>query len=135
MVVANEDSPVFLGGAFEGIASCYADHDLLVNAFRTGEGVGWQEHDGRLFSGTLRLFRPGYAAHLVDEWLPALAGVVDKLRAGASVADIGCGLGASPIIMAQALERSTFVGVDIHAPSITAARRAPAQSCYGTHAR
>src|SRR5258708_23863681 len=122
MVVANEDSPFFLGGAFEVIASCYADHDLFVNAFRTGSGVGWQEHDERLFSGTLRLFRPRYAAHLVGEWLPALHGVVDKLRAGASVADIGCGLGASTIIMAQAFERSTFLGVHIHDPSITAAR-------------
>src|SRR5260370_34481295 len=111
MVVANEDSPVFLGGAFEGIASCYADHDLLVNAFRTGEGVGWQEHDGRLFSGAPRLFRPGYAAHLVDEWLPALAGVVANLRPSASVADIGCGLGASPVILAQAVGRATVLGV------------------------
>ena len=94
MVVADEGSPVFLGGAFESIASCYADHDLFVDAFRTGTGIGWQEHDDRLFSGVLRLFRPGYAAHLVGEWLPALDGVVDKLRSGASVADVGCGLGA-----------------------------------------
>ena len=122
MVVANEDSPVFLGGAFETIASCYADHDVFVDAFRTGAGVGWHAHDDRLFSGVVRLFRPGYAAHLVDEWLPALDGVVEKLRAGASVADVGCGLGASTIIMAQAFERSTFVGFDIHEPSIQAAR-------------
>src|SRR5260370_32514773 len=107
MVVANEDSPVFLGGAFEGIASCYADHDLLVNAFRTGEGVGWQDHDGRLFSGTLRLFRPGYAAHLVDDRLPALDGVVDKLRERASVADIRCGLGPTTPILSPAVPRST----------------------------
>jgi SAM-dependent methyltransferase len=135
MVVANEDSPVFLGGAFEGIASCYADHDLLVHAFRTGAGVGWQEHDDRLFSGTLRLFRPGYAAHLVDEWLPALDGMVEKLRAGASVADIGCGLGASTIIMAKAFERSTFVGVDIHGPSIVAARQGAADAGVDKRAR
>ena len=89
MVVANEDSPVFLGGAFETIASCYADHDVFVDAFRTGAGVGWQDHDDRLFSGVVRFFRPGYAAHLVGEWLPALEGVVEKLRAGASVADVG----------------------------------------------
>ena len=126
MVLAREDSPFFLAGAFEGIASCYADHDVLVNAFRTGSGVGWQEHDERLFSGTLRLFRPSYAAHLVREWLPALDGVVDKLRAGASVADVGCGLGASTMIMAEAFRRSTFVGVDIHEPSIIAARNAAA---------
>jgi hypothetical protein len=74
MVVADEGSPVFLGGAFESIASCYADHDLFVDAFRTGTGIGWQEHDDRPFSGVLRLFRPGYAAHLVGEWLSALDG-------------------------------------------------------------
>ena len=118
MVVADEDSPVFLAGAFETIASCYVDHGRFVDAFRTGAGVGWEEHDERLYTGALRLFRPGYAAHLVSEWLPALDGVVDKLRAGASVADVGCGFGASTVIMAQAFERSTFLGVDSHEPSI-----------------
>jgi 2-polyprenyl-3-methyl-5-hydroxy-6-metoxy-1,4-benzoquinol methylase len=135
MVVANEDSPVFLGGAFEAIASCYADHDVFVDAFRTGAGVGWHEHDERLFSGVVRLFRPGYAAHLVDDWLPALDGVVEKMRAGASVADVGCGLGASTVIMAQAFERSTFVGFDIHEPSIEAARKAAAQAGVTQRAR
>ena len=124
MVVADENSPVFLPGAFETIASCYADHEMFVDAFRTGAGVGWDAHDERLFSGVVRLFRPGYAAHLVDEWLPALDDVVYKLRAGAKVADIGCGHGASTIIMAQAFERSTFAGFDIHQPSILAARTA-----------
>ncbi|MBO0834085.1 MAG: class I SAM-dependent methyltransferase [Actinobacteria bacterium] len=133
MVVANEDSPVFLAGAFETIASCYADHDLFVDAFSTGAGIGWHAHDERLFSGVLRLFRPGYAAHLVGEWLPALDGVVDKLRAGASVADIGCGYGASTIIMAQAFEQSTFAGFDIHDPSIQSARAAGVEA--GVHAR
>ncbi|TQL88197.1 methyltransferase family protein [Actinoallomurus bryophytorum] len=135
MVVADEGSPVFLGGAFETIASCYADHDVLVEAFRTGAGVGWHEHDARLFSGVVRLFRPGYAAHLVQEWLPALDGVVEKLRAGASVADVGCGLGASTVIMAQAFERSTFAGFDIHEPSIEAARTAAAQAGVDQRAR
>ena len=128
MVVANEDSPVFLAGAFETIASCYTDHDRFVDAFRTGAGVGWHQHDDRLFSGVLRLFRPGYAAHLVDEWLPALDGVVDKLQAGGSVADVGCGLGASTIIMAQAFGRSTFLGVDTHEISIADARKAAAEA-------
>jgi hypothetical protein len=128
MVLADEDSPVFLAGAFEAIASCYVDHDIFVDAFRTGAGVGWQEHDERLFSGVLRLFRPGYAAHLVDEWLPALDGVVERLRARASVADVGCGLGASTIIMAEAFERSTFAGLDIHEPSILAARTAAVEA-------
>jgi SAM-dependent methyltransferase len=121
LVLADEQSPVFLGGAFEAVASVYADHELFVNAFRTGAGIGWHEHDDRLFSGVLRLFRPGYAAHLVNEWLPALDGVVEKLRGGARVADIGCGLGASTLILAEAFERSRFTGFDIHQPSIEAA--------------
>jgi SAM-dependent methyltransferase len=133
MVVADEDSPVFLAGAFETIASCYADHALFVEAFRTGAGIGWHAHDERLFSGVVRLFRPGYAAHLVDEWLPALDGVVDKLRAGAAVADVGCGHGASTVIMARAFERSTFAGFDIHEPSIRSARTAAAEA--GVHPR
>jgi 2-polyprenyl-3-methyl-5-hydroxy-6-metoxy-1,4-benzoquinol methylase len=124
LVVAHEDSPVFLAGAFETIASCYADHDMFVDAFRTGAGVHWQAHDERLFSGVVRLFRPSYAAHLVDDWLPTLDGVVDRLRAGAKVADLGCGHGASTIIMAQAFEHSTFAGFDIHEPSIRSARAA-----------
>jgi SAM-dependent methyltransferase len=128
MVVADEDSPVFLGGAFEAIASCYADAGLFLDAFRTGAGVGWDRHDDRLFSGVVRLFRPGYAAHLVESWLPALDGVVEKLRAGASVADVGCGQGASTVIMARAFERSTFAGFDPHEPSIEAARKAAAQA-------
>jgi SAM-dependent methyltransferase len=131
MVVAHEDSPVFLAGAFEAIASCYADHEVFVNAFRSGAGVAWGEHDDRLFSGVVRLFRPGYGAHLVGEWLPALDGVVQKLEAGATVADVGCGMGASTIIMAQAFGRSTFAGFDIHAPSIEAAREAARQA--GVH--
>jgi SAM-dependent methyltransferase len=135
MVVADEDSPVFLAGAFEVIASCYADHGRFTNAFRTGAGVGWHEHDERLFSGVLRLFRPGYAAHLVSEWLPALDGVTDKLRSGASVADVGCGLGASSIIMAQAFERSTFLGIDNHEESIAAARQAAADAGVADRAR
>jgi SAM-dependent methyltransferase len=128
MVVANEDSPVFLAGAFETIASCYSDHDRFVDAFRTGAGVGWHEHDARLFSGVLRLFRPGYAAQLVSDWLPALDGMTDRLKAGASVADVGCGLGASTIIMARAFGRSSFLGVDSHEASVTAAHQAAAQA-------
>ena len=128
MVLADEHSPVFLAGAFEAIASCYADHDMFVDAFRTGAGIGWHAHDERLFSGTVRLFRPGYAAHLVTEWLPALHGVVDKLRAGATVADVGCGYGASTIIMAQAFEHSAFAGFDNHQPSLRAAHSAAADA-------
>jgi SAM-dependent methyltransferase len=135
MVVADESSPVFLAGAFEVIASCYADHARFADAFRTGAGVGWHEHDERLFSGVLRFFRPGYAAHLVNEWLPALDGVTDKLRSGASVADVGCGLGASSIIMAQAFDRSTFLGIDNHEASVAAARQAAAEAGVAERAR
>jgi 2-polyprenyl-3-methyl-5-hydroxy-6-metoxy-1,4-benzoquinol methylase len=133
MVLAHEDSPAFLAGAFETIASCYADHDMFVDAFRTGAGIGWHAHDERLFSGVVRLFRPGYAANLVNAWLPALEGVIDKLRAGAKVADVGCGYGASTIIMAQAFEHSRFAGFDIHEPSIQAASAAAAEA--GVHPR
>lgn len=133
MVVANEDSPVFLAGAFETIAACYADHEMFLDAFRTGAGIGWHAHDERLFSGVVRLFRPGYAAHLVDEWLPALDGVVDKLRVGAKIADVGCGYGASTIIMAQAFEHSTFAGFDTHQASIESASAAAAAA--GVHSR
>ncbi len=135
MVVADEDSPVFLAGAFEAIASCYADHGLFTDAFRTGAGVGWRQHDDRLFSGVLRFFRPSYSVSLVSQWLPALDGVVDKLQAGASVADVGCGLGASAIIMAQAFGRSTFLGIDNHEISITAARKAAAEAGVAQRAR
>jgi SAM-dependent methyltransferase len=128
LVLADETSPVFLDGAFETIASCYADHEAFARAFTTGEGIGWGEHDDRLYTGALRLFRPGYATYLVDAWLPALEGVVEKLRDGASVADVGCGFGASTLIMAQAFEHSSFVGYDIHGPSIEAARAAAAEA-------
>jgi SAM-dependent methyltransferase len=132
-VVADEDSPVFLGGAFEAIASCYSDHDRLVDAFRTGAGLGWEQHDERLFSGTHRLFRPSYAAYLTAQWIPALDGVEGKLRAGASVADVGCGLGTSTIILAQEYAYSTFVGYDYHEPSIETARKSAADA--GVHRR
>src|SRR4051812_35149962 len=124
LVLADEQSPVFLGGAFETVASCYADHDAFAHAFTSGAGIGWGEHDDRLYSGCLRLLRPGYEANLVESWLPALDGVVDKLQAGASVADVGCGYGASTVIMARAFEHSSFFGVDNHVPSIEAARAA-----------
>ena len=121
LLVADEEAPTFMLGGFECVASAWADEDTIADAFRTGEGIGWHQHDHRLFSGTERFFRPGYKAHLVSEWLPALDGVVAKLEAGAKVADIGCGHGASTVIMAQAFPESRFVGFDYHAPSITVA--------------
>jgi 2-polyprenyl-3-methyl-5-hydroxy-6-metoxy-1,4-benzoquinol methylase len=124
--LADESSPVFLGGAFQLLASCWADADLIADAFKTGKGVGWHEHDHRLFQGTERFFRPGYAGHLTTAWIPALDGVEPTLQAGAKVADVGCGHGASTIIMALAYPKSTFLGFDYHDKSIHAAREAAA---------
>ncbi|MER5638559.1 methyltransferase domain-containing protein [Kitasatospora sp. NPDC002227] len=123
-VLAREDSPVFLAGAYEAIASCYSDHEQLAEAFGTGAGFGWEQHDERLFSGVRRLFHPSYAAYLTGEWIPALDGVEAKLKGGASVADVGCGLGGSTVLMAAAYPRSTFAGFDCHGPSVEAARAA-----------
>jgi SAM-dependent methyltransferase len=117
-----ENSPVFLAGAFQIIASCYRDQPKVEEAFRTGRGVGWHEHDADLFCGTERFFRPSYAAHLIGEWIPALDGVEARLKAGARVADVGCGHGASTVLMAQAYPKSRFTGFDYHPASIESAR-------------
>jgi SAM-dependent methyltransferase len=124
MALAIEDSPAFMLGGFEMASAVLADEPKLAEAFRTGEGVGWHEHDHRLFGGVERFFRPGYRANLVDAWLPALDGVEEKLRSGAKVADVGCGHGASTILMAEAYPNSTFAGFDYHEESIAAAREA-----------
>ena len=124
MVFADESSPVFIAPAFEVIASAYIDEHKVTAAFRSGEGVGWHEHHECLFRGTERFFRTGYQAHLVQDWLPALDGVVDRLHAGATVADIGCGHGASTILLAQAFPNSRFVGFDYPHASIQRARQA-----------
>jgi ubiquinone/menaquinone biosynthesis C-methylase UbiE len=123
LALADEDSPAFLPGGFTGIVAAYVDADAFVDAFRTGRGVGWHEHDQRLFVGTERLFRPGYKGFLVTEWIPALAGVEERLRSGATVADVGCGHGASTILMAQAYPASRFVGFDYHGASVDTARK------------
>jgi SAM-dependent methyltransferase len=131
MCFAIEDSPVYLPGAFELAGVFFKDEPQVTDAFRTGAGVGWHEHDHALFSGTERFFRPGYNAHLVPEWIPALDGVEAKLRAGARVADIGCGHGASTILMGQAFPESVFVGFDYHEESILAARERAADAGLG----
>ncbi|MCU1466728.1 MAG: SAM-dependent methyltransferase [Actinomycetia bacterium] len=123
LALADEESPVFLPGGFTGIVAAYVDADSFLDAFRTGRGVGWHERDERLFVGTERLFRPGYKGYLVSEWIPELDGVEGRLRAGATAADIGCGHGASTILMAQTYTASRFVGFDYHAASIDTARR------------
>lgn len=124
MVLADEASPAFMAGAFEVFASMFRDEPTISEAFRSGRGVGWHEHSPCLFRGTARFFRTGYAAHLVQDWLPALTGVRERLERGATVADIGCGHGASTILMAQAFPISQFIGFDYHAPSIERARAA-----------
>ena len=100
----------------------FADEGKLTEAFKTGKGVGWGDHCNCLFCGVERFFRPGYKGHLVSEWLPALDGVVAKLERGARVADVGCGHGASTMIMAKAFPNSEFVGIDFHDASIAHAR-------------
>lgn len=126
--LATPESPVYLGGLVDVITSVFADADKVVAAFRGEQPLGWHQHDDRLFSGTERFFRPGYAAHLVPEWIPSLDGVEQRLRDGINVADVGCGYGASTILLAQAYPASTFVGFDYHAASIEAARKAAAEA-------
>lgn len=120
--LADENSPAFLPGAFQVALAATKAVPRLVEAFRTGEGMGWHEHDHELFHGTERFFRPGYAAHLVTEWIPSLTGIEARLKAGARVADVGCGHGASTVLMAKAYPKSTFSGFDYHDGSIQTAR-------------
>ena len=120
--LADPDSPVHLAGLFQLVTSVVGDEPAITEAFRTGDGVGWHEHGVGLFEGTERFFRAGYSGNLVTSWLPALDGVVEKLTRGASVADVGCGHGASTILMAKAYPASRFVGFDYHDRSITRAR-------------
>ena len=122
MAFADESSPAFFAGAFDCVQATYLDEPKVAEAFRTGKGVGWHDHSKCLFSGTERFFRPGYNANLVSSWIPALDGVEEKLKAGAKVADVGCGHGSSTIIMAQAYPNSEFFGYDYHLPSIERAR-------------
>ena len=124
LVLADENGPAFFPGVYEIAAAAIRDEPKLANAFRSGRGVGWHEHDACLFRGTERFFRPGYAIHLVSEWIPALEGVKEKLERGARVADVGCGHGASVILMAKAFPKSQFFGFDYHEPSIVRAREA-----------
>jgi SAM-dependent methyltransferase len=124
MALADEQSPVFLPGFFEIVSACIKDEPKVTEAFRTGKGLGWHEHDHCLFAGTERFFRPNYRAHLISEWIPALGDTLAKLKAGARVADVGCGLGTSTILMAEEYPKSTFVGFDYHPQSIEMARAA-----------
>lgn len=120
-VLADSDSPVFIPPAWNVPASMWFDEARALDAFRTGEGVPWGEHDGRLYCGVAAFYRNAYRGSLISEWLPALDGIVEKLERGARVADIGCGYGHSTVLMAEAFPNSRFWGFDTHAESLAAA--------------
>lgn len=123
LVLADEESPVFIPNAWQVPASMWFDEGKAIEAFRTGKGVAWSEHDGRLYCGVAAFYRNAYRGSLVPEWLPALNGVVEKLNAGITVADVGCGYGHSSILMAKAFPQSRFHGFDAHSASIDEAKR------------
>jgi SAM-dependent methyltransferase len=131
LVLADEDSPVFLPAAWQIPVSMWSDEPKVIEAFRTGTGIGWGEHDSRLYCGVAAFYRNAYRASLVSEWLPSLDGVVDELRAGIDVADVGCGHGHSTVLMAEAFPNSRFFGFDAHPASIEAARRHAAEAGVG----
>ncbi len=126
-IFASKDSPFLMTGGFHAIRSLYVDEPKLADAFRSGEGVGWGDHDSCLFCGTAKFFRPSYRTHLIQDWLPSLTGTVEKLESGAKVADVGCGHGLSTMIMAENYPNSQFTGYDLHEPSLVEARRLAAE--------
>lgn len=123
MALADESSPAFMAGAFQVINAAYRAQRRIAENFKSGKGLDWGEHDPCLFAGTERFFKPNYVANLVANWIPALDGVKAKLEKGGKVADVGCGHGASTILMAKAFPKSKFTGFDAHGPSIEAARK------------
>jgi SAM-dependent methyltransferase len=135
VALTDDASPACVMGGFIGMTAAMRAEPKVTQAFRSGSGVGWHEHDPALFEGTERFFRPGYNASLISSWIPALDGVQAKLERGARVADVGCGWGASTIIMAQAFPRSTFTGFDYHAASIEHARERAAAAGVGDRVR
>jgi len=126
--LTDPNGPVFIPGAFQLVLGALRAEPEITEAFRTGDGVGWHEHDADVFAGCERFFRPGYSANLIAAWLPALDGMAEKLRAGARVADLGCGHGASTVLMAAEYPKSTFVGSDYHSESIDQARKRAADA-------
>ncbi len=133
--MADESSPVFLPGAFQCALAAVKAEEKLTERFTTGEGLGWHEHHHELFVGTERFFRPGYAANLISAWIPALTGVDAMLKNGARVADVGCGLGASTILMAKSYPKSDFAGFDYHDKSIETAKQRAKEAGVGDRIR
>lgn len=123
IVLAQEGHPACFQGFMQQVTAQFTTHDKAIEIFRSGKGRGWEDHHSCCFCGTDRFFRPGYAANLIGNWLPALDGVVAKLEAGATIADVGCGHGSSTVLLAEAFPRSTVHGFDFHGPSIEEARR------------
>lgn len=134
LALADDASPYFVAGGYQIVTALVKAEERVASAFRNGGGMFWGEHDDGLFEGTERFFRPNYVANLVSSWIPALDGVEEKLKAGAIVADVGCGHGASTILMARAYPRSRFFGFDNHAPSIGHARRSADEAGLFTQA-
>jgi SAM-dependent methyltransferase len=134
VALTDESSPACVLGGFEIAGAVGSGLPRLMEAFRSGAGIGWHEQDPSLFSGTARFFRPGYLANLVDAWLPALDGAIERLSSGAKVADVGCGYGHSTLVMAEAFPASRFVGVDYHQESVAAARKLAADAGLGGRA-
>lgn len=135
MVFHHRDSPVYLAGAFELVAAMIEAEPKVEECFRHGKGVRWGDHAGCLFCATGAFFRPGYVNNIVQAWIPALDGVEATLRAGAKVADVGCGVGFSTLLMAEAYPDSSFVGYDFHEPSIDEARRHAGEHELGDRVR
>jgi SAM-dependent methyltransferase len=135
MIFANEESPFFMGGGFDAVAALYQTQPLIEGAFKSGGGVDWGDHAGCMFCAIGAMLRPRYSANIVQNWLPALDGVVAKLERGAKVADIGCGTGYSTVVMARAFPNSTFVGYDFHELSIEHATAYARQSGGAGNAR
>jgi SAM-dependent methyltransferase len=131
LALADEDSPYFMGAFGNLVSASFIDEPKITDAFKTGKGVGWNRRSECLFCGTARFFRTGYKHHLVQEWLPALDGVVEKLKRGAKVADVGCGHGVSTRLLAQAFPNSRFFGFDYHEGSIETARQVTKQAGLG----